>query len=73
MHVSTDYVFDGSKDSPYENKMPRGRSTFTAIRNWRVNTLSAPPPKSTSCCARRRFTERVPAARRVDSTSSSSC
>jgi dTDP-4-dehydrorhamnose reductase len=50
IHYSTDYVFDGTKASPYPRTTQRHPCPPTAAANARANSQSPPPAPATWCC-----------------------
>lgn len=48
LHVSTDYVYDGRRTSPYTEDIPVSRSASTATRKLRENAPSNKPTRRRS-------------------------
>ena len=52
VHVSTDYVFNGTKEGAYLEQIRRRRSASTAAPSWRGNSVWPRPIRVTSFCGR---------------------
>ena len=52
VHVSSDYVFDGTATEPYAEDAPTGPQGATGAPSWRASRPSPPPAAASRSCAR---------------------